>query len=71
MLTPAGLVLVLALFLAFAGWAGIIAGRAVSSESDPREAAGNVLLLALLFAFVALLALEFVLPQLEELLLRF
>ena len=36
--------------------------------SEAREAVGNVLLLAIAFAVVSLLTLEFVLPPLEKLL---
>jgi hypothetical protein len=69
MLSTTALVLILALFLTFSGWAGILVGRTIRAGSDSRETAGNVLLLALGFAVVALVVLEFLLPPLEELLL--
>ena len=62
------LVVVLALLLAFAGFAGIVVGRMLREGSEAREAAGNVLLLAIAFAVISLLTLEFVLPPLEKLL---
>jgi hypothetical protein len=66
--TSTALVLVLALLLAFAGFAGIIVGRMLREGTEARDAAGNVLLLAIAFALVSLLTLEFVLPPLEKLL---
>ena len=67
-MTATALVVVLALLLAFAGFAGIVVGRMLRDGSEAREAAGNVLLLAIAFAVVSLLTLEFVLPPLEKLL---
>ena len=62
------LVLVLALFIAFAGWAGLVVGRAMREGTDPREAAGNVLLIAIGFGVCALLIVELVVPELERIL---
>jgi hypothetical protein len=67
-MTTTALVVVLALLLAFAGLAGIVVGRMLREGSEAREAVGNVLLLAIAFAVVSLLTLEFVLPPLEKLL---
>ncbi len=47
---------------------GIVVGRMLREGSEAREAVGNVLLLAIAFALVSLLTLEFVLPPLEKLL---
>ena len=60
-MTPAALVLVLAVFLAFAGFAGMFVGRMSREGARSRNAAGGVILLAVVFAAVTLLALEFVL----------
>ena len=59
--TSATLVLVLAVFLAFAGFAGMFVGRVSREGTEWRNAAGGVLLLAVAFAVVSLLALGFVL----------
>ena len=65
-MTTTALVVVLALLLALAGFAGIVVGRMLREGSEAREAAGNVLLLAIAFAVISLLTLEFVLPSLEN-----
>lgn len=61
-------VLILALFLAVAGWVGIVVGRALRDGADLREAAGNVLLLAIIFAAGALVAVEYAAAPLDALL---
>lgn len=68
LISPAALVLILALFLVFAGWAGIVVGRTFRDGADLRETAGNVLVMAVLFAVAALVALEYALPHVEGLL---
>ena len=62
------LVLILALLLVFGGWAAILIGRMLHDQTDARETAGNVLLLAIGFAAASLLAIELALPELERML---
>jgi hypothetical protein len=65
---PTALVLILALLLVFGGWAAILIGRMLRDQTDARETAGNVLLLAIAFAAASVLAVELALPELEKLL---
>lgn len=67
-MSATALVMILALLLVFGGWAAILIGRMLRDETDARETAGNVLLLAIGFAAASLLAIELALPELERML---
>ena len=67
-MSATALVLILALLLVFGGWAAILIDRMLRDETDARETAGNVLLLAIGFAAASLLAIELALPELERML---
>ena len=65
-----GFVVVLALFLAFSGLVAVVIAKSFRDGERARDVAGNVILLAIVFAAVSLLALELVLPEIEAALIR-
>lgn len=69
-MSPVALTLILCLFLAAAGFIGLVVGRTLRSGRGDLDAAGWVIVLALGFAASAIVTLELVLPRLEALLLH-
>jgi hypothetical protein len=67
-MTSAQLVVILTAFLLCAGWGALFTGRALRDRTDGPETTGNVLILAVVFALLAMVGVRFVAPLLEQIL---